>query len=251
MVQKTVIVTGAARGIGYAIAKKFSEHDYKVVIADINEKKAKNAANEIGKGSTGFHVDVTNEQSVKNLIHEVYQKYGSIDVLVNNAGLQHLDSIENFPLERWNALIGVMLTGPFLTSKYVLPFMKERKFGRIINISSIHGKLASPYKAAYIAAKHGVVGLTRTICLETAKDGITANTIMPGPVKTELLEKQFKQLQEEKGLTQKEALEEIMWPKQPMERFVDPEEIGDAALFLASDGARSISGENISVSGGI
>lgn len=136
-------------------------------------------------------------------------------------------------------------------TKHILNKMRENNFGRIINISSVHGKLGTPNKVAYVAAKHGVLGLTKATSLETAKDGITANAILPGPVRTKLLEKQFTQLKKEKDLSEEEAIEYVMWPKQPMERMIEPEEVADTALFLASKKSSAISGENISVSGGI
>lgn len=248
---RTIIVTGAARGIGFAIAEKFADNGDFVAIADLNLAAASESAKKIGSNAKGYLVDVSDEESVISLIKSIYEERGVIHVLVNNAGLQHIDSLEDFPVEKWRLLLEVMLTGPFIMTKHVLPYMKKKQFGRIINISSIHGKLASPNKSAYVAAKHGVIGLTRTTALETAMDGITANTILPGPVRTELLERQFTQLKEEKGISEEQALQEVMWPKQPMNRFIEPEEIANTALFLASDQATSISGESISVSGGM
>jgi 3-hydroxybutyrate dehydrogenase len=249
--ERTIIVTGAAGGIGYAIAKGFADNGDFVAIADLNEEVAKEAASKIGSKAKGYFLDVTDEESVTTFIQNLHAERGGIHVLVNNAGIQHRDKLEDFPADKWRLLIEVMLTGPFLMTKHVLPYMKAKQFGRIINISSVHGKMASPEKSAYVSAKHGLVGLTRTTALETAKDGITANTIMPGPVKTKLLVKQINEIIEETGATQEEAMQKIMWPKQPMNRFVDPEEIAAAALFLASNQASSISGESISVSGGM
>lgn len=249
--ERTVMVTGGARGIGFSIANAFAKNGDFVAIADINEEEAIEAAKKIGQQAKGYYVDVTNEESVRTFIEKLLAERHHLHVLINNAGLQHLDHIEEFPLDKWKLLIDVMLTGPFLMTKHILPSMKKNRYGRIINISSVHGKMASPGKSAYIAAKHGVVGLTRTTALENALEGITCNTIMPGPVRTELLMNQFQQLQEGQGLTEKEALQQILWPKQPMERFIEPEEIAHTALFLASDQAAAITGENISVSGGM
>jgi 3-hydroxybutyrate dehydrogenase len=251
MSQKIVIVTGGAQGIGYAIAEAFVKNGDFVAIADLNGKAAEKAAQSFDGSAAAFTLDVTDEESVSSFITRLEEEYGRVDVLVNNAGLQHRDPIEYFPAESWRKLIDVMLTGPFLMTKYVLPGMKKQKYGRIINISSVHGKVASPYKSAYIAAKHGVVGLTRTTAIETATDGITVNTIMPGPVRTELLMRQFEELKAEKELTEGEALEEVMYPRQPMQRFIEPSEIADAAIFIASDQAKAITGEDISVSGGM
>lgn len=248
--ERTVIVTGGARGIGFAIAKAFVENGDFVAIADLNEEAAIEAANNFDSKAKGYYLDVTNEESVHSFIKNLYEERGHIHILVNNAGIQHRDKIEDFPSDKWRLLVDVMLTGPFLMTKYILPIMKEKQFGRIINISSVHGKMASPEKSAYVSAKHGLVGLTRTTALETAKDGITCNTIMPGPVKTELLVKQIEQIKAT-GATDEEAMQQILWPRQPMNKFVDPEEIAATALFLASNQAASISGESISVSGGM
>lgn len=177
-------------------------------------------------------------------------RHGSIDVIVNNAGLQHIDRVEDFPLEKWNLLIGVMLTGPFLLIKHSVPFMKKQNYGRIINISSVHGKTASPFKSAYIAAKHGLVGLTRTVALETAEYGITVNAIMPGVVDTPLIQNQLQKLSETEGISKEEALHKHLLNKQAIKRFIRPEEVAACAVYLASDSAASITGETISVSGG-
>lgn len=248
---RKVVVTGAARGIGFKIAEAFAKQGDFVAVCDINKTGAEAAAKKIGPHAEAYHVDITDEANVRTFMNDFYQEHQAIHVLINNAGMQHLDKIEDFPLAKWNQLLDVMLTGPFLMTKHALPFMKEKRFGRIVNISSVHGKVASPYKAAYIAAKHGVVGFTRTTAIETAAFGITANTVMPGPVKTELLMKQFAQLQEEKNLTEAEAFDEILWPRQAIKKFVEPEEIANTVIFLASEHAQSITGENISVSYGI
>ncbi len=160
--QRTVIVTGAAGTIGFAIAQAFAHSGDHVVIVDLKKEEAIHAAHKItqetGIEASAYPVDITDEEQVKGLVEKVIKKQGRIDVIVNNAGLQHIDSIENFPLEKWNQLINVMLTGPFLLIKHSVPWMKQQRYGRIINISSVHGKTASPFKAAYISAKHGIIG---------------------------------------------------------------------------------------------
>ncbi|MNR17367.1 D-beta-hydroxybutyrate dehydrogenase [compost metagenome] len=158
--------------------------------------------------------------------------------------------MQDFPLDKWNLLLAVMLTGPFLMSKHALPSMLAQQSGRIINIASVHGKLASPYKSAYIAAKHGLIGLTRTLALETANQGITANAILPGAVRTSLVEKQLPQLAAQDGISEEEALQRHILARQPLKRLLEPSEIGDSAVFLASHAARAITGESLSVSGG-
>lgn len=248
---RTVIVTGAARGIGYAIAEAFVKNGDFVAIGDLNLENAEKSAAALGSQAKGYQVNVADEESVKGFIDQVVADRGTVHVLVNNAGLQHIDKVEDFPTEKWNLLIGVMLTGPFLLTKHVVPLMKKQKYGRIINISSVHGKMASPFKSAYVSAKHGVVGLTKTIAIETANEGITVNAIMPGVVKTELVMNQLAALAQEDGTSEEEALHKHLLNKQALKRFVEPSEIAAAAIYLASDGAASVTGETLSVSGGM
>ncbi len=170
--ERTVIVTGAARGIGYAIAEAFVNNGDFVAIGDLNLASAVDSAKEIGERAKGYEVNVGDPASVQHFVEQVIADRGTVHVLVNNAGLQHIDKVEDFPVEKWNQLINVMLTGPFLLTKYVVPVMKKQQHGRIINISSVHGKLASPFKSAYISAKHGVVGLTRSVAIETANEAL-------------------------------------------------------------------------------
>ncbi|PLS03652.1 3-hydroxybutyrate dehydrogenase [Neobacillus cucumis] len=248
---RTVIVTGAARGIGYSIAEAFVKNGDFVAIADLNLDNAVKSAETLGSQAKGYQVNVADEDSVKSFIDQVVADRGSVHVLVNNAGLQHIDKVEDFPTEKWNLLIGVMLTGPFLLTKHVIPLMKIQQYGRIINISSVHGKMASPFKAAYVSAKHGVVGLTRTVAIEAANDGITVNAIMPGVVKTELVMNQLAALAQEDGTSEEEALHKHLLNKQALKRFIDQSEVASAAIFLASNGAAAITGETLSVSGGM
>jgi len=249
--KRTVIVTGAARGIGYSIAESFVKNGDFVAIADLNLENAIKSAEILGSNAKGYQVNVADEESVKSFVDQLVAERGTVHVLVNNAGLQHIDKVEDFPADKWNLLIGVMLTGPFLMTKHVVPLMKKQQYGRIINISSVHGKLASPFKSAYISAKHGVVGLTRTVAIETANDGITVNAIMPGAVKTELVMNQLAALALEDGTSEEEALQKHILNRQHLKRFVDPSEIAAAAIYLASDGAAAVTGETLSVSGGM
>ncbi len=252
--QRVVLVTGAARGIGYSIAEAFSKNGDHVVLTDLNVESAVAAAEKIqgdtGGSTSGYEMDVTDESAVKGLVDRVKKEHGRIDVVVNNAGLQHIDRVEDFPLEKWNQLISVMLTGPFLVTKYTIPLMKKQQYGRIINISSVHGKTASPFKSAYIAAKHGVVGLTRTVALEVASFGITCNAILPGAVDTPLVRNQLEHLAREEGISQEEALHKHLLNKHAIKRFVQPQEVAACAVYLASDAAGIITGECVSVSGG-
>ncbi|MGC9649734.1 SDR family oxidoreductase [Staphylococcus warneri] len=195
-------------------------------------------------------LDVTDETTVKNAIKDVTNQYGAIDVLVNNAGIQYISKIEDFPLDKWNQVIGVIQTGTFLMTKHVLPSMKQQQQGRIITISSAHGEMADPFKSAYVASKFAQIGFTKTIALETVDDGITANAVLPGPVRTKLIENQLAKLAEQDGTTEQEAMEKHITSKSPMNRLLEPSEIADTVVFLASDGASAITGETISVSGG-
>ncbi len=252
--KRVIVVTGAARGIGFAIAEAFAQNGDQPIIADLNREDAVNAAQLLAKQYecevAAYGVNVAAASDVESLIKNVITDFGQIDVVVNNAGLQHIDPVENFPIEKWDLLIDVMLKGPFLLSKYVVPHMKKRQYGRIINISSVHGKTASPYKSAYVSAKHGVVGLTRTVALEVANDNITVNAVLPGAVRTTLVENQLQKLADEDGISPEEALQKHLLAKQAIKRFIKPEEVASCCIYLASDDAGGITGETISVSGG-
>lgn len=246
---RTVIITGAAQGIGLAIAQAFAAQGDFVALCDINLTAAEQAANQL-PNARAYAVDVTSEAQIAAFFEQLLAERPTLDVLVNNAGLQHISPVQDFPLDKWNTLLAVMLTGPFLMSKHALPSMLAQQNGRIINIASVHGKLASPYKSAYVAAKHGLIGLTRALALETANQGITANALLPGAVRTSLVEKQLPQLAAQDGISEEEALQRHILARQPMKRLLEPREIGDSAVFLASYAARAITGESLSVSGG-
>lgn len=251
---RTVIITGSARGIGFAIAEEFAKNGDQPIIVDLNKDKVEEASSFISEKykcrNLGYSLDISDAHSVEVFIQNVIQDLGHIDIVVNNAGLQHIDQIENFPVDQWDRLINVMLKGPFLIAKYTVPHMKKQNYGRIINISSVHGRTASPYKCAYIAAKHGVVGLTKTVAIEVAPNNITVNAVMPGVVETPLILNQLEKLAIEDGSTKEEALQKHLLTKQSIKRFIKPEEVAATCFFLASEGASSITGETIGVSGG-
>ncbi|MDP5275621.1 3-hydroxybutyrate dehydrogenase [Chengkuizengella axinellae] len=249
--QRTVLITGAARGIGLAMAKAFVDHGDFVAIGDLDSQETEEAASQIGdENAMGYALNVAEESSVVNFVERVTAERGTVDVIINNAGLQYISKVEEFPLEKWNLLIDVMLTGPFLLIKHTMPYMKKQKYGRIINISSVHGKTASPYKSAYISAKHGLVGLTRTIAHEGAEHGITSNAIMPGVVDTLIIRNQLAKLAHQEGITEEEALNKHMLHKQAIKQAIKAEDIAACAVYLASEGAALVTGECISVSGG-
>lgn len=247
---KVVVVTGGAQGIGFAIAKAFVDNGDFVAVADLNYEAAVEAAEKLGNAK-GYGLDVANEDSVVEFYAKLMEDKGAADVVVNNAGLQYISSVEDFPIEKWNLLLNVMLTGPFLMSKHALPEMKKKKWGRIIHISSAHGKMPDAYKSAYCSAKYGILGLAAVTALETAKEGITVNSVLPGPVRTELIEKQLPKLAERDGTTVEEAMNHHILGKQWMKRLLEPEEIADAVVFLASEKASAITGEELMVTGGI
>lgn len=237
---KNVIVTGGASGIGLAIATRFSIEGANVAISDINEKNGEEAA----KSINAFFVksDLSKQEDCKNLIKEVEKKFNGIDILVNNAGIQHVSPIDEFPEEKWNFIINLMLTAPFLLTKYAWPFMKKNNWGRIININSVHGLRASEFKSAYISAKHGLIGLTKTAALEGAPFGITVNSICPAYVKTPLVENQIADQAKVHGISETEVIEKIMLKKAFIKKLVEPSEVAEMILFLCSQSSGCITG---------
>ncbi|MGG0412383.1 3-hydroxybutyrate dehydrogenase [Peribacillus simplex] len=250
---KVAIITGSARGIGFEIGKIFAENGAKVVLSDLDQNTVEKAALDLrnnGLEVIGLKADVTSEEDIIQLIKQAKDKYGRIDIFINNAGLQYVAPIEEFPTEKFELMIKIMLTAPFISIKNVLPIMKEQGFGRIINISSINGLIGFANKAAYNSAKHGVIGLTKVAALESASFGITVNALCPGYVDTPLVRGQLEDLAKTRQVPLESVLEEVIYPLVPQNRLLDVSEIADYAIFLASDKARGITGQAVVLDGG-
>jgi 3-hydroxybutyrate dehydrogenase len=250
---KVLFITGAASGIGYEIAVNFLRNGAKAVFSDVNEEKLMTVTENLkqeGFDCEGVQCDVTNEDDLTNAINFTMDKYGRIDVLVNNAGLQHVANLEDFPTERFEYLIKVMLVAPFMATKHVFPIMKKQNFGRIINIASINGLIGFAGKSAYNSAKHGVIGLTKVAALEAADSGITVNAICPGYVDTPLVRGQFEDLATTRNISVDKVLDEVLYPLIPQKRLLDVQEIADYALFLASDKAKGVTGQAVVLDAG-
>ena len=250
---KTVLITGSTSGIGLGIAREFAKAKYNIIFNGL-EPNGQEIADGVGK-EFGIQVmfspaNMLKPEEIKAMIDQGMAKFGKIDVLVNNAGIQFVSPVEDFPDEKWNAIIGINLTSAFHTTKHVWKKMKENKFGRVINIASAHGLVASEFKSAYVAAKHGIVGFTKTIALEGAPHGITANAICPGYVKTPLVEKQIADQAKTHNIPESEVISKIMLMKQAVKEFVTVESLGQLAVFLASEGASTLTGTAIPVDGG-
>jgi 3-hydroxybutyrate dehydrogenase len=243
---KVALVTGAASGIGLAIARELSGHGVRVTLADIDRERGQAAASELA-GARFEQADITSSDDIARLVVDTLTAEGKIDILVNNAGIQHIAPIHEFPEAKWRLIIDMMLTAPFLLTKAVLPNMYERKWGRIINIASIHGLIASPFKSAYVAAKHGLVGLTRTTALEAGAYNVTCNAICPSYVRTPLVEKQIADQARIHGIPEDQVVEKIMVVNGAIHRLLEPREVAQLATYLCSDAAGGITGSAQSI----
>ncbi|OBK73619.1 3-hydroxybutyrate dehydrogenase [Mycobacterium sp. 1274761.0] len=253
LAERTAIVTGAGSGIGASIAEELGGAGAHVLVQDLIAEAAGAVADGIrtaGGSAESAGGDVSVPDDVSAMVQRLMESHGRIDILVNNAGVQHVAPVEQFPLEQWNRLLGVMLTGSFLLIKAAVPEMRRNGWGRIINISSVNGKRGDPGKAAYCSAKHGVIGLTRVIALETATDGITVNAVCPGLIDTPFIQNQLAGLATMHGFTTDEALENIYLPLVPQKRMLDASEVAAMVRYLASEDGRGITGQAINVSAG-
>ena len=248
---KNILLTGAASGLGRGLAECLLNVGHRVVLADRNEALLQETAACLSgpnRSVRALCLDVTDPEKIAQGLESLDGQ--PIDVLINNAGLQHVAPMEEFDEERWNTLLQVMLTGTFLLTKALIPSMRRQNFGRIINIGSIHSLVASPYKSAYVAAKHGVLGLSKVAALETAGSDITVNTICPSYIRTPLVEQQIKAQALAHHISEEDVIEKIMLAPMPKKVFITVEEVAAAVCFLMSDGARNITGQTIVIDGG-
>jgi 3-hydroxybutyrate dehydrogenase len=253
--KKLALVTGSTSGIGLGIAKNFASKGLNIVLNGFGDAGAiedirANLAKDYGVEVRYNGADMSKAEEIAAMITTVEDEFGAIDVLVNNAGIQFVSPIEDFPIEKWNAILAINLSGSFHTIHAALPKMKAKGWGRIINIASAHALVASPYKSAYVAAKHGIAGLTKTVALETATFGITMNAICPGYVWTPLVEKQIPDTAKARGITEEQVINDVLLHSQPTKKFVTIEQVAALAHFLASEDAASITGAIIPIDGG-
>jgi len=242
---KIAIVTGGASGIGQAIAERLAADGARVVIGDIQIEKGAATAQRLD----GLFVesDLSRRADCRTLVGRTIEAHGAIDILVNVAGLQHVEAIETFPEDMWNKIMSVMLTAPFLLTKYVWNSMRSRHWGRVINIASIHGLVASPFKSAYVSAKHGLVGLTKTAALEGGQHGITVNAICPAYVRTPLVEKQIADQASTRNLSPEQVVHKVMLEPAAIKRLIEPEEVAALTSYLCSEEAGAITGSAITM----
>jgi 3-hydroxybutyrate dehydrogenase len=252
---KSAIVTGSTSGIGLGIARSFANAGMDVMLNGFGDAAEIERARGMIEKDFGVHTayssaDMSKPAEIVEMVLAAQQSFGKVDVLVNNAGVQHVEPVETFPIDKWDAIIAINLSAAFHAIRSVVPEMKKRKWGRIINVASAHALVASPFKSAYVSAKHGVLGLTKVVALETAEHGITVNAICPGYVLTPLVEKQIPETAKARGITEDEVVRNVLLHAQPTHQFVTTEQIGELAVFLCTTAAASITGAAIPIEGG-
>jgi 3-hydroxybutyrate dehydrogenase len=252
---KTALVTGSTSGIGLAYAKAFADEGANVVINGFGDAAAietERAGLEALSGAKALYndADLTKVDAIEAMMKTVVDTFGGVDIVINNAGVQHVAPVDEFPVDKWNLIIALNLTAAFHTTRLAVPAMKARKWGRIVNTASAHSLVASPNKSAYVTAKHGLAGFSKTVALEVATFGITSNCISPGYVWTPLVEGQIPDTMKARGLTREQVINDVLLDAQPTKQFVTPEQVAALALFLCRDEAAQITGANLSVDGG-
>jgi len=246
---KVALVTGSTSGIGLAIAKALAAEGAKLMINGFGKPEdIERECKELGAIHDG--ADMSDPGAIERMMNRCSDELGGPDILVNNAGIQHVSPVESFPPEKWDAIIAINLSAVFHTTRFALPAMKAKGWGRIINTASAHSLVASPNKSAYVAAKHGIAGFTKTVALEAARDGVTVNCISPGYVWTPLVENQIPDTMKARGLTREQVMNDVLLAAQPTKRFVTPEQVAALAVFLCRDEASSMTGANLSMDGG-
>jgi 3-hydroxybutyrate dehydrogenase len=248
---KTALVTGSTSGIGLGIAKALAEQGANIMMNGFGEKDAAMAQVKAFGVEVDYHgADMSKPAEIEAMMHAAEKRFGTVDILVNNAGIQHVANVEDFPVDRWDAIIAINLSSAFHTTRLAMPGMKQRNWGRIINLASVHGLVGSAQKSAYVAAKHGIVGLTKVTALETAQTGVTCNAICPGWVLTPLVQKQVDARAEKDQVNNEEAKKRLLSEKQPSGEFVTPEQLAALAVFFCSPAATQIRGVAWNMDGG-
>lgn len=252
---KHALVTGSTSGIGLGIAEGLAQEGVHLVLNGFGEAHEIEALRQRLASDYGVKViydgaDMSQGADIARMMIEVADKTGGLDIVVNNAGIQHVSPVEDFPEAKWDAIIAINLSSAFHTTKAAMPYMKKQRWGRIVNIASAHGLVASPFKSAYVAAKHGIMGFTKTVALECAQEGVTVNAICPGYVLTPLVERQIPDTAKARGLTEEQVKRDVLLAAQPTKKFVTVEQIAATTIFLCSDAAASITGSHIAVDGG-
>lgn len=252
---QVAVITGSTSGIGAALAEGLAANGCHIVLnglGDLNDIETLRARLEADHGVKVFYhgADMTKPDEIEDLVTFTHKTFGRLDILINNAGIQHVANIEEFPTAKWDAIIAINMSSAFHTIKAAVPLMKQAGRGRIVNIASAHALRASPFKAAYVAAKHGVLGLTKTVALEVARDNITVNTINPGYVKTPLVENQIADTAKARGISEDEVVNDVMLSAQPTKKFVTYDQLIGALLYLVSDDGANVNGNSITIDGG-
>jgi len=255
MRDKVIVITGSTSGIGFGMAQRFARLGGKIVLSGfISDKSPQQLSSELIKLGAAEVVyqqaDFSKPEEITRMFENILARFGRVDILINNAGIQFVSPVEQFPADKWEAIIRVDLISAFYTIRGVVPTMKKNNWGRIINIASAHALVASPFKSAYVAAKHGLLGLTKTVALEVAEHGITVNAICPGYVKTPLVLNQVADTAKARGITEEQVVKNVLLSAQATKKFVEIEEIAELAVFLCSDKAGSITGAGLSIDGG-